>query len=200
MLWTTLGNALLIFALRLMDVPIGTLKTMMMVRGQRLWATGLGLIEVTVWLTAMGRVMDQLDNVWNIAGYAAGYAAGTWLGLWLESRLALGSVQIHTISLAKSAEVAAAIRAAGYGATQFQAYGQNGPVCIVGVTAERKHLDSLLTRIRAVDPSAFVTVDETRQVIGGHAPKARALAGQPSPRRLFTWTPSGRPASDAEVA
>lgn len=168
--WPSLGGALIIFGLRLTDVPIGTLKTVLMVRGLRTWATLLGLLEVTVWITAMGRVMGQLDNPWNIAGYALGYTVGTWLGMWLESRLAFGTVEVHTISLTRSAEVAAAIRAAGYGVTQFQGFGQSGPVCIVGTIAERKHLAGLLKHIRSVDPAAFITVDETRQVIGGYRP------------------------------
>lgn len=168
--WSSLGGALFIFGLRLADVPIGTLKTVLMVRGMRTWATILGLIEVTVWITAIGRVMGQLDNPWNIAGYALGYSAGTWLGMWIESRLAFGSVEVHIISMTKSSEVADAIRAFGYGVTQFQALGQSGPVSIVGTIAERKHLDGLLNRIREVDPSAFVTVDETKQVLGGYRP------------------------------
>ncbi len=168
--WGSLGGALLVFGLRLADVPIGTLKTVLMVRGMRTWATLLGLLEVTIWLIAMGRVMGQLDNPWNIAGYALGYSAGTWLGMWIESRLAFGSVEVHTISLTKSAEVAEVIRAAGYGVTQFQGHGDSGAVSIVGTIAERKHLDGLLKRIHAVDPNAFVTVDDTRQVVGGHRP------------------------------
>jgi uncharacterized protein YebE (UPF0316 family) len=166
----SLGGALLIFGLRLTDVPIGTLKTVLMVRGMRTWATLLGLLEVTVWLTAMGKVMGQLDNPWNIAGYALGYSAGTWLGMWVENRLAFGSVEVHTISLNKSNEVAKSIRAAGYGVTQFQGFGESGPVCIVGTISERKHLDGLLKRIHDVDPNAFVTVDDTRKVLGGYRP------------------------------
>jgi uncharacterized protein YebE (UPF0316 family) len=168
--WESLGGALLVFGLRLTDVPIGTLKTVLMVRGMRTWATLLGLLEVTIWITAMGKVMGQLDNPWNIAGYALGYSAGTWLGMWIESRLAFGSVEVHTISLTKSTEVADVIRAAGYGVTQFQGHGESGAVSIVGTIVERKHLDGLLKRIHAVDPNAFVTVDDTRQVIGGHRP------------------------------
>ena len=164
------GGALLIFGLRLTDVPIGTLKTVLMVRGMRTWATLLGLLEVTVWITAMGRVMGQLDNPWNTAGYALGYSAGTWLGMWLESRLAFGSVEVHAMSLISSNEMAEILRAAGYGVTQFQGYGQSGPVCIVATIVERKHLDRLLKHIREVDPGAFITVDETRQVVGGHRP------------------------------
>lgn len=152
--WSSIGGALFIFALRLTDVPIGTLKTVLMVRGMRTWATLLGLLEVTVWLTAIGRVMGQLDNPWNIAGYALGYSVGTWLGMWIESRLAFGSVEVHTISMIKSSEVADAIRAFGYGITQFQALGQSGPVTIVGTIAERRHLDGLLNQIREVDASA----------------------------------------------
>jgi uncharacterized protein YebE (UPF0316 family) len=168
--WKSLSGALLIFGLRLTDVPIGTLKTVLMVRGMRTWATLLGLIEVTVWITAMGRVMGQLDNPWNIGGYASGYSAGTWLGMWLESRLAFGSVEVHAISLTKSADVAEVIRAAGYGVTQLQGYGQAGAVCIAGTIIERKHLDNLLKLIHSVDANAFITVDETRQVIGGQRP------------------------------
>lgn len=168
--WPALSGALVIFGLRLTDVPVGTLKTVLMVRGWRAWATLLGLLEVTIWLTAMGRVMGQLDNPWNVAGYALGYSAGTWLGMWLEGRLAFGTVEIHTISLARSGEVAAALRAAGQGVTQMQGFGQSGPVCIVGTVAERKRLESLLRTIRSVDPEAFVTVDETRQVVGGFRP------------------------------
>ena len=168
--WESMGGALFIFGLRLTDVPIGTLKTVLMVRGVRTWATLLGLLEVTIWITAMGRVMGQLDNPWNIAGYALGYSVGTWLGMWIENRLAFGSVEVHTISLTKSAQVAEVIRAAGYGVTQFQGFGESGPVCIVGAIAERKHLDELLKKIHEVDPGAFVTVDDTRKVIGGHRP------------------------------
>ena len=168
--WASMGGALFIFGLRLTDVPIGTLKTVLMVRGMRTWATLLGLVEVTIWITAMGRVMGQLDNPWNIAGYALGYSAGTWLGMWIESRLAFGSVEVHTISLTRSSEIADAIRTHGYGVTAFQGFGNSGPVTIVGTIAERKHLEHLLKHIREVDASAFVTVDETRQVMGGHRP------------------------------
>ena len=163
-------GALIIFGLRLTDVPIGTLKTVLMVRGMRTSATLLGLLEVTIWLTAMGRVMGQLDNPWNIAGYALGYSVGTWLGMWLENRLAFGSVKIHTISLTRNNEIADVIRAAGYGVTQFQGYGQSGPLCIVGTIVERKHLNGLLKSMREIDASVFITVDDTRQVVGGHQP------------------------------
>lgn len=166
----SLGGALFIFGLRLTDVPIGTLKTVLMVRGMRTWATLLGLLEVTIWLTAMGKVMGQLDNPWNVAGYALGYSVGTWLGMWIESRLAFGSVEIHAISLTRNSEIAEVIRAAGYGVTQFQGYGQSGPLCIVGTIVERKHLNGLLKSIREIDASAFITVDDTRQVVGGRQP------------------------------
>lgn len=166
----SLAGALIIFGLRLTDVPIGTLKTVLMVRGTRTWATLLGLLEVSIWLTAMGRVMGQLDNPWNIAGYAIGYSVGTWLGMWLESRLAFGAVEIHAISLTRNNEIAEIIRADGYGVAQFQGYGQSGPICIVGTIVERKHLNSLLKRIREIDTNVFITVDDTRQVVGGHQP------------------------------
>ncbi|MBK9601603.1 MAG: hypothetical protein IPO36_07125 [Anaerolineales bacterium] len=57
MTWESMRGALFIFGLRLTDVPIGTLKVVLMVYGVRTWATLLGLLEVTIWIMAMGRVM-----------------------------------------------------------------------------------------------------------------------------------------------
>ena len=95
--------------------------------------------------------------------------------MWLESRLAFGSVEIHANSLTRNNEIAKIIRAAGYGVTQFQGYGQSGPLCIVGAIVERKHLNILLKRMREIDANVFITVDDTRQVVGGQRPNDKTL-------------------------
>jgi uncharacterized protein YebE (UPF0316 family) len=168
MFWTTLGNALFIFILRITDVSMGTLRVIMVMRGMRRWAALLGFVEVTIWVIAISQVIGHLDTVWNVVGYSGGFATGTLVGMWLESKLALGYLDIHIVSMTKGQEIAQKIRQAGYGATQVRAEGQSGPVHLIDVVAPRKQVPDILQLVNKIDAQSFVTVDEARQVVRGY--------------------------------
>lgn len=50
MFWSILGNALLIFSLRIIDVSMGTIRAILVVRNIPKWAALVGFFEVTVWV------------------------------------------------------------------------------------------------------------------------------------------------------
>lgn len=168
MLWTTLGNALFIFVLRLTDVSMGTMRMIMVMRGTRYWAALLGFVEVTIWVVAISQVIGHLDNVWSVVGYSGGFATGTLLGMWLENKLALGYLDFHIVSMTKGQELVQKIRQAGYGATQVRAEGQSGPVYLINVVVPRKQMAEVLNLVNKIDAGSFVTVDEARQVVRGY--------------------------------
>jgi uncharacterized protein YebE (UPF0316 family) len=168
MFWTVLGNALLIFALRLIDVSMGTVRMMMVNRGMRKIAALIGFVEVSIWVLAISRVITNLDNIWNVIGYSGGFAAGTLLGMWIEDKLAIGTSQIEIISLTKCDQILEAIRDAGYGATKIQGQGQSGPAHVIRVITPRKGVQALLREVNKVDAKAFITVEDIRQMIGGY--------------------------------
>lgn len=168
MLWTTLGNALFIFVLRLADVSMGTMRMIMITRGMRKWAALLGFVEVTIWVVAISQVIGHLDNVWSVVGYSGGFATGTLLGMWIEGKLALGYLDLHIVSMTKGQELVQKIRQAGYGATQVRAEGQSGPVYLINVVVPRKQVAEVLNLVNKIDAGSFVTVDEARQVVRGY--------------------------------
>jgi uncharacterized protein YebE (UPF0316 family) len=168
MVWTILNNTLFIFGLCLIQVSIGAMRTIIMLRGKHIWAAMLGFVEVSLWLMAASQVIGHLDTIWNVLGYSGGYVMGTLLGMWLESRLALGHVNIYIVSLTRGLEIAQKIRQAGYGATQLSAEGLSGPVQLIGVVAARKQVADILRLVNEVDATSFVTVQEARQVIQGY--------------------------------
>jgi len=168
MFWTTLGNALLIFLLRVTDVSMGTVRMIMIMRGMRRWAALIGFVEVSIWVVAISRVIGDLDTVWNVVGYSGGFATGTLLGMWIENKLALGHADVRIISMTKGREIAEIIRRAGYGATQLQAEGQSGPVYVTSVVAPRKQVADIVRLVNKVDATAFVTIEETRHVVRGY--------------------------------
>lgn len=167
MIWTTLGNALLIFALRVTDVSMGTVRTTMIMRGQRKWAALIGFVEVTIWVLAIGKVITSIDSFLNVIGYSGGFATGTLLGMWLEDRIALGYSQLTIISMKKGADIVKHLHQAGYGATKLNAEGKSGPVTVISVLVPRKELAAVIRRVNEKDATAFVTVEEARKVLRG---------------------------------
>lgn len=163
-----MGNALLIFCLRVTDVSMGTVRTIMIMRGMRKWAALIGFVEVSIWVVAISRVIGNLDTVWTVVGYSGGFATGTLLGMWIENKLALGYADLRIVSTSSGPEITQMIRQAGYGATQLQAEGQSGPVYMTSVVAPRKQVADIIRLVNKVDATAFVTVEEARHVVRGH--------------------------------
>jgi uncharacterized protein YebE (UPF0316 family) len=168
MLWTTLANALLIFGLRVIDVSMGTVRTIMIMRGMRRWAALIGFVEVSIWVVAISRVIGSIDSALSVIAYGGGFATGTLLGMWIENKLALGHVDIRIISMDKGQEITQQIHLAGYGATLMQAEGQSGPVFVTSVVTPRRQTGDVIRLVNKVDATAFVTVEEARRVVRGY--------------------------------
>src|SRR5688500_13856334 len=79
-------GALLIFFLRLCDVSLGTLRTLYVVRGDRLRAVPLAFVESLIWIIAIARIMKEVTggNYFNMLAYAGGFAAGCYVGITIE--------------------------------------------------------------------------------------------------------------------
>ncbi len=161
-------EALLIFALRVLGIAIGTLATLMTVQGRRVYAMLSNFFSALVYVVAIGKVVANLDNVWNIFAYCCGVAAGTLIGMMWEQRLALGHVEVRFISAKKGDALADALRDAGCGATELYGHGRENVVGIVEAIVPRKDVDDLLKIAKAVDENAIVTVTEARTVLRGY--------------------------------
>jgi uncharacterized protein YebE (UPF0316 family) len=172
-----LPTALLIFFLRILDVPVGTLRVMYMVRGERRKAVPLAFVESFVWLFAISRVMKSVDNPVHMLAFAAGFAAGTMVGMTLEKWIASGQVLVRVISDVGKEKLAGEVRAAGFGVTLLTGEGREGEQEILFIVALRRRAQELLDLIRRVDHAAFVTIDPVQKAMGGYLPAEAAAAG-----------------------
>ncbi|MDX1614818.1 MAG: DUF5698 domain-containing protein [Candidatus Promineifilaceae bacterium] len=168
-----LSAALLIFVLRVIGVTLATVRVLIMMRGRKLLSAAMGFFEVLVYVLAIGEVVNNLSNVWNLLGYCLGFAVGTLVGMVLEEYLALGYATVRIVSRYKGQHVAEAIREAGYGATVEWGQGRAGTVSMILVTVRRKEINAVVAVADGVDPEAFVTVEETRTIRRGYMRIAR---------------------------
>lgn len=111
---------LLIFALRVGDVTLGTIRTLSIVRGYIGFSMALGFVEVSLWVVAISQVLGRLDESWMLViAYAGGFAAGNAVGILIERRIALGTAVVRIISEQCGDEIAQALRADGRTVTTF---------------------------------------------------------------------------------
>ncbi|MBI3359823.1 MAG: DUF2179 domain-containing protein [Chloroflexi bacterium] len=161
-------SALLIFALRLSDMTLDTLRMLFVMRGRKWLAGVIGFAQSAIFVVAITTVIRNVNNVWNIIGYAGGFAAGVMVGMTIEERMALGFSYMRIISSTKGHAVSDALRRAGYAATVMTGMGKDGTVAIVTCTVRRKDVNAVQSLVQEIDPSVFVTVDEVRPLARGY--------------------------------
>lgn len=158
---------LLILIARVVDVSLGTVRTMLMVGGNRWIAALLGFIEVAIWALALGGMVAYLDRPLALIGYAGGFAIGTIVGLTIEDRLALGFRAVRVVNHHADIDLATALRARDFRVTRLEGHGRDGPVEVLLTVIRRRRLREVLGAIHDLAPSAFVTIERAERPTGG---------------------------------
>ena len=152
--------ALGIFAARLVNVALDTLRFMLTLRGKRTLSWILGFLGSVIYVMVISSVLTNLGNVLNLIGYAAGFATGNVVGMAIEKRLALGFTHFSIISPDHSTEIADALRNAGFGVTEIPARGRESSFMLVDCHVRRKQAKTVEKLVLEIDPNAFITAEE----------------------------------------
>jgi len=149
-----------IFAARLVNIAIDTLRFMFTLRGKSGIAWILGFVESVLFVVVIGSVLTNIGNPLNVIGYAAGFATGNVVGMAIEKRLAIGFTHFTIISRDHSTEIADKLRNEGYGVTEIPARGRESNFMLVDCHVRRKQADEVEDLVLEVDPQAFITAEE----------------------------------------
>lgn len=167
--WVVLPS--LIFASRILDVSIGTVRIIFLARGQRVLTPILGFFEILIWIVVISQVMQNLNNFIGYFAYAGGFAAGTIVGMWLEEKLAVGFLVVRIIIMHDEHHIKEHFVKAGIGVTLIDAEGINGKVKIVYSVIKRRNLDKVVGIIDKWYPGAFYSIEDARRVAEGIFPR-----------------------------
>ena len=156
------GIPLLIALSRIVDVSLGTLRIIFLAKGFRILAPILGFFEVSIWLLAITRVMENLTNPINYIAYAFGFSMGNYIGMLIERRLAIGMVVIRIITKRDSQQLVAALRDLHYSVTVADAEGNNGAVNIIFTVIKRSAIKNVTQLILKYNPQAVYSIQDVR--------------------------------------
>ncbi|MBQ2724349.1 MAG: DUF2179 domain-containing protein [Clostridia bacterium] len=162
---------LLVCAAKIIEITIQSLKTCMMVKGQRAKAAGLGFLECTIWGLVISTIIGTLgDNLFLLLFYCIGYATGLFLGSTLESKIALGTSNLELIAGDESTEkIIGYLKENNRGYTVFEGYGSKDKMNMIFIVLSRRETPSVLKEIRRIcDNKVFVVASEVSKYAGGY--------------------------------
>jgi uncharacterized protein YebE (UPF0316 family) len=156
-----ISGALLIMLMRVCDVSIGTMRTILVVQGRKYLAGVAGFFEVLIWVFAIRFIMQHLDNIANLFGYAAGFGLGNVMGISIEQKIGLGFVQINVISRYYTDQIVNTLRKMKHGVTILPAEGGSGGTSVIVMIIPRKMQKKVIAEIEKIDKNSFITVQHS---------------------------------------
>lgn len=160
-------NAVTIFLLRIVNMSVSTMSIITVIRGRRRLAMIFVFFEALIWAVVIAGVIDGLNNFLYMFAYAAGFSAGNYVGLMLEARFITSYVNATVTTSNGGHELAVALRLRGFGVTETVAEDGSGRVTMLNSVILRSNLPRFMEVVSALNPEAFVSVDNVRSVHRG---------------------------------
>lgn len=162
---------LIICAAKIIEITIQSLKTCMMVKGQRVKAAALGFLECAIWGLVISTIIGTLgDNLFLLLFYCVGYATGLFLGSTIESKIALGTSNLELIANDDStAKIVEYLKKNGRGYTVLDGYGSTDKMNMIFIVLPRRDMNKVLREIRAIcENKVFVVASDVSKYAGGY--------------------------------
>lgn len=171
-------TGLVVFGARIVDVSVGTVRTIVTVQGRTTLAFFLAVFEVTIWISVVSTVIHKVQEMpILVIFYSLGYASGNVVGILVERRIALGMIILKVFSQTKGYDLADTFRKLGQPVTIFHGEGMKGPVVELYLACRRRDLKWLIPALDKVDADAFYVVEQARDVRKVLKPVATPLGG-----------------------
>jgi hypothetical protein len=103
----------------------------------------------------VGNAIRFLDSGWHLLGYAAGFATGTVVGHAHRGAARHRLCHVRIVSRYAGVELADALRALGFGVTEFAGQGRDGRVEVVYTVCLRRDIPRVTGRGRALGPAGL---------------------------------------------
>lgn len=160
-----------VFFARITDVSLGTVRTIVTVKGKKFYASLIGFVEVFIWFIVVKDALNTtLDSIFIPLSYALGYATGTYIGGLLAEKLISGNLTLQVILSNNSDEVVDEIRSNNFAVSVIDVKGRTKEEAkyMLFIEINKKRLRELKSLIKKLDDKAFIVVNETKSVQNGY--------------------------------
>lgn len=155
-----------IFFTRILDVSLGTFRTIVLIKGKNILAGFIGFFEVFVWFVIVQEALNNTNNsLWIAVFYSLGFAAGTIIGAYATNYFIRTPITMQIIT--NKDNLADFLRERGFGVSTTYVRGRDGIRNMLILETLDNRYKELLNLVRSVDDKAFIVVDEKKYVHNG---------------------------------
>lgn len=158
-----------IFFVRILDVSLGTFRTIITVKGKSLYASLIGFVEIFVWFIIVREALNtDIDSIWIAISYSLGFATGTYIGSFISNKFIKSNFSFEVIT--SKHELVDLLRDKGYAVTEFNVKGKDDKTDKYMLLLEigNNSLTTVKNYVKSIDKQAFVIVTETKYVQNGY--------------------------------
>ena len=161
-----------IFFVRILDVSLGTIRTIMTVKNKNIIASIIGFIEITVWFLVVKEALNTDNNsIYIVFSYAAGFSTGTYIGGIISSKYIKGNMTVQIIT-EKEKSLVNELRENGFGVSVIDIKGkENNKKVLLLIEIKNNNLEVLKKITKKNDNKAFIIINETKYIENGFIKK-----------------------------
>ena len=160
-----------IFIVRIVDVTLGTLRTIITVKDKIFLASVIGFFEVLVWFLIAKEALDTASNSILVGiFYALGFACGTYIGGKLSQRFIKGNLTVQVITTKATPKWLETLRKNGFAVSVMDINQKDNEPdkYMFFIEINKNAFNKLYKLIKQFDKSAFIVVNESKTVINGY--------------------------------
>ena len=165
---------IIIFFAKTIEVSISTIRLVYINKGERVKGAILGFFEIMIWILVVSSVLHNItDDPLKIFAYAAGFSLGNFMGVSIESRIAVGLASIQVVVNEEDGDnLASILRDNLLGVTIIDGKGKNdSKKDLLFIQLKRKRIPAAIKLIKETDPSAYISVNDVKSIVGGFIKK-----------------------------
>ena len=160
-----------VFCVRIIDVSMGTCRTIVTVKGKKILASLIGFFEVFIWFVVVKEALNtDSTSIFIALSYAGGYATGTFIGSSISEKLIKGNFGVQVITSKKDDELVAFLKKNGFGVSviDVRSEKEHNEKYMLFIEIDKTKFNDLKRLIKKYDSNAFVVVNETKEVYNGY--------------------------------
>lgn len=163
-----------ILSVRIIDVTLGTIRTIYTVKNKNFIASTIGFFEVLVWFIIAKEALDTTNNsIFIGVFYALGFSFGTFIGGLVSNRVIKGNITVEVITSNATNKWLEELRSNGFAVSVMDLKEkENTPdKFMLYIEINKNDFNRLYKIIKKYDKNAFVVASESKFAINGYFKK-----------------------------
>lgn len=159
---------------RIVDVALGTTRTVFTVKGKAYVSSIIGFIEAMLWFLIVREALSfqakGVETYLIAISYALGYALGTFVGGLITSKLIKSKINIQIITTSKNEALVKSLSDSGFGVTILLATGatKHEERYMLLIETDSKQIKKLKSIVSEFDSKAFISISDTKSTQNGY--------------------------------